>query len=333
MALGNYAGRTRVNLNAPEAMGECDRCGFWYPLSRLQKQFQWQGVSLAWTGWLVCQQDCLDTPQEQNKTLILPPDPVPRVNPRPGTNVTPPYFAGFFPPTSPQDQGFSVYELGMSAPINGMYPTTKAGALAGVASVSGITTPTNAVDQALVLPKNLPTQVLPSNNVRSWVLLYNPTSAPFQISLGPTTWGAINNLLIGAGEAYLQAGTPIYQGPIWAVSQIAFQPLWVWDTISGGLGNDGNVLYILYPPAGYPPNATGLAAGAVYLVPNFLPSNEYAIGVVPGITPNPSAAPVIFGTVTAAQLLASGGGNLPLSNPKKGLGQIWNDGGLLVIDL
>ena len=80
MAIGNYAGHAKVNPRDPSAQGECDRCGFWYQLDRLGKQMQWTGVELIWTGNLVCDK-CNDIPQEQNKALILPPDPKPRINP------------------------------------------------------------------------------------------------------------------------------------------------------------------------------------------------------------------------------------------------------------
>jgi hypothetical protein len=88
MAIGNYAGRARANSRQPSAQGECDDCGFWYPLDRLSKQFEWRGVVLADTGYLKCPR-CLDVPQEQYKTVILPIDPRPRVNPRPSIQTTP----------------------------------------------------------------------------------------------------------------------------------------------------------------------------------------------------------------------------------------------------
>lgn len=53
-----------------------------YNHDRLQWQFQWQGPKLTNIRILVCEY-CLDTPQEQLRTIILPPDPVPIQNPRP----------------------------------------------------------------------------------------------------------------------------------------------------------------------------------------------------------------------------------------------------------
>lgn len=81
MAIGNYVGRARTSSTNPTAKGECDRCGFWYQRSSLARQFQWAGASLQDQGFLVCRK-CLDVPQEQYRTIILPPDPMPVVNPR-----------------------------------------------------------------------------------------------------------------------------------------------------------------------------------------------------------------------------------------------------------
>jgi hypothetical protein len=45
-------------------------------------QFQWQGFSLVNLRLLVCDR-CLDVPQPQLRTIIIPPDPLPIYNPRP----------------------------------------------------------------------------------------------------------------------------------------------------------------------------------------------------------------------------------------------------------
>jgi hypothetical protein len=70
-------GRARVNPTAPEAQGVCDRCGLWYSMRDLVPQYQWQGLQLQNIGILVCTATCLDVPQIQLKTIILPPDPMP----------------------------------------------------------------------------------------------------------------------------------------------------------------------------------------------------------------------------------------------------------------
>ena len=74
-------GRARVNPSAPEHFAVCDRCGLWYNGSDLQWQFQWAGPSLINLRLLVCD-TCLDEPQEQLRSIIIPADPVPIINPR-----------------------------------------------------------------------------------------------------------------------------------------------------------------------------------------------------------------------------------------------------------
>lgn len=91
-------------------------------------------------------------------------------------------------------------------------------------------------------------------------------------------------------------------------------------TSTTGLYSSGGVLGVSSPATGYPTSDAGLTAGAVW-------SNGGVVSVVPGITPDPAAAPVFFGGITASALLALGGGNLPLSRPGLGSQQLWNSSG------
>lgn len=86
--------------------------------------------------------------------------------------------------------------------------------------------------------------------------------------------------------------------------------------------NNGGVLQVL-SGAGWPSSPTSLPAGSIW-------SDGGVAAVIPGITPNPSAPPVFFTSVSAASLLLLGGGNLPLSNPNVP-GQLWNNGGVICI--
>jgi hypothetical protein len=74
-------GRARISATRPEAKGVCGRCGFLYSLADLRYQFQWAGTSLVNLQKKVCR-TCMDTPQIQLKTIVLPADPVPVVQPR-----------------------------------------------------------------------------------------------------------------------------------------------------------------------------------------------------------------------------------------------------------
>lgn len=71
-----------VDVQNPEAWAQCDRCGFWRNRSDLTWQAEWGGMSLFNTGSLVCYDRCYDTPNDQLRTIILPPDPPPIVNAR-----------------------------------------------------------------------------------------------------------------------------------------------------------------------------------------------------------------------------------------------------------
>ena len=96
---------------------------------------------------------------------------------------------------------------------------------------------------------------------------------------------------------------------------------------AGGFYSDGGVLAFTGTAAaiGYPTSFTG-TPGGVY-------SNGLTVGIYPGVTPNPSAPPLYFGSITPAQLLAVGGGNLPLavngvppSGVRAGSKQLYNNG-------
>lgn len=82
MGFGSISGRARTSTTNPEAFGVCDRCGGWRNLNRLSFQYQWAGPQLQNTRLLVCRR-CLDTPNEQLRTIVLPPDPLPVLNARP----------------------------------------------------------------------------------------------------------------------------------------------------------------------------------------------------------------------------------------------------------
>ena len=77
-----YPGRAQIDPFAPQAIGICDRCGFQYNLRSLQWQQRWAGTNLINSNLLVCDR-CLDIPNEQLRSIRLPPDPDPIMNARP----------------------------------------------------------------------------------------------------------------------------------------------------------------------------------------------------------------------------------------------------------
>lgn len=76
-------GHARVSSRRPQAIGVCQRCGFWYQRSELVPQFQWAGVKLQNLDLYVCKRTCLDVPQPQLKTIVIPADPLPVYRPFP----------------------------------------------------------------------------------------------------------------------------------------------------------------------------------------------------------------------------------------------------------
>jgi hypothetical protein len=81
MAYASKSGRAQTNARNPRAFAVCDRCGIWHNHDQLQWQFDWAGSRLYNKRLLVCRR-CLDVPQEQLRTITLPPDPRPILQPR-----------------------------------------------------------------------------------------------------------------------------------------------------------------------------------------------------------------------------------------------------------
>lgn len=75
--------RAPVDPSNPEPPGYCDRCNAKVLHRELQWQYQWAGPALVNTGYLVCHR-CLDAPNDQFRTIVIGPDPVPVQNARPG---------------------------------------------------------------------------------------------------------------------------------------------------------------------------------------------------------------------------------------------------------
>ncbi len=76
-------GRAAVDAQDPRAHGICDRCGSRYNLENLSWQYDWRGPRVQNLQRLVCRSCMDDMQQNGNRTIILPPDPVPVFNARP----------------------------------------------------------------------------------------------------------------------------------------------------------------------------------------------------------------------------------------------------------
>lgn len=75
--------RAATSPTHPRAHAICDRCGFRYNHDQLKWQMDWRGPRLQNLRILVCS-DCYDAPQQSGqRTILIPPDPVPIMNARP----------------------------------------------------------------------------------------------------------------------------------------------------------------------------------------------------------------------------------------------------------
>lgn len=81
--MGSFApkGRAKVDPQHPAAFAICDVCGFQYNHRDLRWQVQWFGNQIRKTGFLACP-TCWDKPNSTLRPKVLPPDPVPILNPR-----------------------------------------------------------------------------------------------------------------------------------------------------------------------------------------------------------------------------------------------------------
>lgn len=341
-----HSGRASVSVRRPRAISECDRCGFWWNLDRLKQQMQWGGNNLIDTGLLVCP-ECYDKPFDQYRSPILPPDPFPRINPRPSPNVTGIPYVGGPLPTTYGNQNFTTFNLG-AAGIPGLYPSTQTDVLNAVQAASGIPLPPLSNIASYIVPLNsqpvllVPTHIpmpavplVPPNQQRNFLLIYNPTQFGAQFSLGIATTGALSNLFIGPGEAFYWATAQglgqVYQGGLTALGAFPSLPLWAWEDQSNvtltpaGLANDMGVLYLTPQAPNYPTSTTGVPPGGVW-------SNGLAVSITPGGVPNPAKPAMFFGSITAANLLSVGAAAIPQSDPNVP-NQLWNNGGLCCVSI
>jgi hypothetical protein len=128
-----------------------------------------------------------------------------------------------------------------------------------------------------------------------------------------------NGLLLFNAQIFQAA---IASGALATPFNLSFSVTLVNDLGTTGLANNSGFLQVVVA-TGYPTSASGLAPGQVW-------NAGGAVYVIPGVSPNPNAPALIFGVVTAAQLLSVGGGNLPLTDPGVA-GQLWNADGVVFV--
>lgn len=213
-------GNLQVSSISPRAAGVCQRCGALYNLDVLQWQYDWrQGPRLQNIRIKVCQ-TCLDVPQENGRTIVLPPDPVPVTYPLPedyaaadnplstlGYNVA----DGFLPPP-PQSIGGNIGNMtlnaGVDAAFNGI--TNKRAEYCAALAVSnssfqntvGKNWAPDPSGTSLTLRSTVPVQT----HVVSSFTLYAPNDKPFLNSATGVTGFHLD------GSANNATWTTIYSG-------------------------------------------------------------------------------------------------------------------------
>lgn len=95
----------------------------------------------------------------------------------------------------------------------------------------------------------------------------------------------------------------------------------------GGLGNNNGVLY-LTSPSGWPTSDLLVPAGRFW-------SNGGEATIAAGVFAVHTAIPIVFGSISASQLLSYNAGYLPQTPPATGSGILWNpwgtDGGPIFV--
>lgn len=126
MAYASKAGRARISPKNPQALGICDRCGITYNHVNLQWQFDWRGSTLQNVRILVCRR-CLDVPQEQQRAIVVPADPVPIMNARVENwaSAETDYRVASTIPTVDPTTGLPVYAVNPRVTQNGQNLTTQ----------------------------------------------------------------------------------------------------------------------------------------------------------------------------------------------------------------
>ena len=81
MGYASRSGRAKTSATNPQAHAICDRCGFRYNFVELSWQYEWRGATLQNIRILVCP-TCMDQPQENVRSIVLPADPTPIINAR-----------------------------------------------------------------------------------------------------------------------------------------------------------------------------------------------------------------------------------------------------------
>ncbi len=186
-------GRAQISERAPRALAICERCQFMVNHDTLRWQMRWRGPRLQNIRLLVCPQ-CYDTPNENERIIVLPLDPPTIMNARPENYAladNPASYLGFdpadsFPLVPPNAQrgmntGNMTFGAGVDAAFNGA--SNKPFAMSANLAVSnssfqntvGKNWAADATGTLATLPSTVPAQT----HVVSSFTLYAPNDQAF----------------------------------------------------------------------------------------------------------------------------------------------------------
>jgi len=259
MSYADLSGYATTNPQSPRAHAICDSCGSRYNRVDLKPQYEWQGDSLADTGFRYCWR-CLSKPQDQLRPVILPPDPIPVMNPRPeqaqaglgGISGELPY-----PPLNGNQNGFrqvigpqgSTITVPIQAELDPTDPyTISAEALASSRTGWGLPQPASLTAWYGRIETSGVSQVaLHANPSRTYLMIYNPyggmlwagqgtasIGVPASVTTTPNPLPNSTTVTVGTGEMLLQNGllTPpasVWTGEIAVLGLIPGSPYWIWE--------------------------------------------------------------------------------------------------------
>lgn len=214
-------GRATISARNPRATAICQRCGFMYNLDQLRWQWDWQqGPRLRNLNIQVCD-DCYDIPQENGRTVILPPDPIAKEFPLPEDYASadnPVSYLGYnvanaFFPQPPQSLGANIGNMTLNAGVNAAFdgnPYKKAensAALAVSNSSYQNTVGKNWNTDPSGTSLTLASTVAAITYALSSVTLYAPTDAPFLNSATGITGYAVQGSNDGITWTTILSGT------------------------------------------------------------------------------------------------------------------------------
>lgn len=184
-------GRASIDARSPRALAICDRCQAMVFHDTLRWQWRWRGPRPQNIRLLVCP-SCLDTLNEQERTIVLPVDPVTIANARPQNYAladNPASYLGFDPANllnaMPSQRGMNIGNMtlngGVDAAFNGVankrfeFCAGLANSNSSFQNTVGKNWAADASGALITLPSTVPAQT----HIVSSFTLYAPSDRPF----------------------------------------------------------------------------------------------------------------------------------------------------------